>query len=96
MTCLLSFATTKVYKENLIDLSPKLYKPVIGRFVMGYFSDIFLFVAYVYTSYSKCQCLFFTNTLMIPFFAKCILKEKIKKVDIVAIVLSFGGMILII
>ena len=63
---------------------------------MGYFSDIFLFVAYVYTSYSKCQCIFFTNTLMIPFFAKCILNENIKKVDIVAILLSFIGMILII
>ena len=33
---------------------------------------------------------------MIPFFAKCMLNESIKKVDIVAILLSFIGMILII
>ena len=33
---------------------------------------------------------------MIPFFARCILKEKIKKVDLVAIIISFVGMILII
>ena len=63
---------------------------------MGFFSDILLFVGFTYTNYSKGICLFFTNTLMIPLFASCILKEKIKKVDIVAILLSFVGMFLII
>ena len=96
VTCVLSYATTKVYKEDLTKLEPSTYKAVIGRFITGYFSDIFLFVAYLYTSFSKCQCIFFTNTLMIPLFAKCMLNEKIKKVDVVAILISFVGMILIV
>ena len=33
---------------------------------------------------------------MIPLFAKCMLNEKIKKVDVVAILISFVGMILIV
>lgn len=96
VTFVLSYFTTRVYKEDLTQLEPCSYKAVIGRFLMGYFSDILLFVGFTYTNYSKGICIFFTNTLMIPFFARCMLKEKIKKVDIVAILLSFVGMVLII
>jgi drug/metabolite transporter (DMT)-like permease len=96
VTVILSYLSTKAYKEDILELEQSTYKGVVGRFIMGYFSDILLFVAFTYTNYSKGICIFFTNTLMIPFFASCILKEKVKKVDIVAILLSFIGMILII
>lgn len=69
---------------------------VISRGVMGFFSDVLTFLAYNWTSYSKTQAIFFTNTLMIPFFALCMLKEPLRKQDIIAIVISFAGMILII
>ena len=96
VTVVFSVASTKYYKEDLLDLEPSVYKGVIGRFTMGFFSDILLFIAFTYTNYSKGICIFFTNTLMIPFFARCFLKEPIKKVDIVAILISFVGMVLII
>lgn len=96
VTVVFSVGSTKYYGEDLLDLEPSAYKGVIGRFIMGFFSDILLFVAFTYTNYSKGICIFFTNTLMIPFFARCFLKERIKKVDIVAILISFVGMILII
>ena len=53
-------------------------------------------MAFAYTNYSKAICIFFINTLLIPFFARCILKEKILKWDIFGIVVGFAGMILII
>ena len=59
-------------------------------------SDIFLYMAFAYTNYSKAICIFFTNTLMLPFFARCILKEKILKWDVIGISVGFVGMILII
>jgi len=96
VTVFLSFMSTKFYKQDLLDLDNSLYGSIVARFTMGFFSDILLFIAFTFTTYSKGICLFFTNTLMIPFFAACFLGEKIKKVDIVAILLSFVGMLLII
>ena len=59
-------------------------------------SDIFLYMALEYTSYSKAIAVFFTNTLMIPIIASIYLKEKMLKWDIVGIILGFSGMIMII
>lgn len=66
------------------------------RVLGGFLSDVLLFAAFNYTNYSKALCLFFLNTLMIPFFARCIVKEKILKWDICGIGIGFIGMILII
>jgi len=92
----MSFISTKVYRQDLLDLDNNLYGSVVARFIMGFFSDILLFIAFTFTTYSKGICIFFCNTLMIPFFAGCFLGEKVKKVDIVAICLSFVGMVMII
>ena len=73
-----------------------MYQSIFMRILAGFFSDIFLYLAFNYTNYSKGVCIFFTNTLMIPFFGRCILKEKILKVDILAILAGFVGMVLII
>jgi len=66
------------------------------RIICGVLSDVLLYMAFEYTDYSKAFCLFFTNTLMIPFLAKCMLKEPLKVVDIFALVVGFTGMILMI
>ena len=66
------------------------------RIIGGFLSDVLLYAAFRYTNYSRSICIFFTNTLMIPFFACCILKEKVGKWDILALLLGFGGMILIV
>ena len=66
------------------------------RIFAGFLSDVVLYSAFQYTSYSKAICIFFTNTLMIPFFGRCILKEKIKKTDCCAILIGFAAMIMII
>ena len=77
-------------------MSSEIIPALALRGLMGFFSDIFTFLAYNYTSLGKTQAIFFTNTLMLPFFALCLLKESLRKQDIIAIVISFIGMLLII
>ena len=55
-----------------------------------------MFVSYEYISYSKGLCLFMTNTLIAPFLASHMLKERIKRWDIIGILLGFCGMIFLI
>lgn len=77
-----------VPKEAQIDL--------MFRCIFGVLSDVLLFVAFEYTSFSKAFALFFTNTLMAPFLGKAILGEPIKKWDIIGILCGFSGMLMII
>jgi drug/metabolite transporter (DMT)-like permease len=80
----------------MLDIPPEMYKPLFYRCLGGFFSEILLYMAFAQTQYSKAICIFFTNTLMIPFFAKCILGEKVIKWDLIAITIGFIGMILIV
>ena len=81
---------------DLLAIPSGLLIPLGLRTITGFLSDILLFVAYNYTTFSKAQCIFFLNTIMIPICAYCIVREKIRKQDIIAIVISFAGMLLII
>ena len=96
MVCLCFYTLAKSSGNDVLNVPVFMYKSIFFRILAGFFSDIFLFLAFNYTSYSKGIVIYFTNTLMIPFFGRCILKEKILKVDILAIALGFIGMILII
>lgn len=58
--------------------------------------DLFMFVSYEYTSYSKGFCLFMTGSLFVPFLASKLLDEQIKKWDIIGILLGFVGMVLLV
>lgn len=77
-----------VPKEAQIDL--------LLRCIFGVLSDVLLFVAFEYTSFSKAFCLFFTNTLMAPFLGKAILGEPIRKWDIIGILCGFSGMLMLV
>ena len=83
-------------KVDILKIPPAQYKVLLLRCIGGFLSDIFLYMAFAYTNYSKAICIFFTNTLMLPFFARCILKEKILKWDVLGICIGFAGMILIV
>ena len=81
---------------DLLDIEPTVYWPLAGRVFFGFCSDIFVFLAYNYMSFAKTTCTFFTNTLMIPFFACCFLRDPVKTKDMIAIVAGFIGMVLVI
>jgi len=57
---------------------------------------VFLFIALLFTDYSKAMAVFMTNTLWIPVIAHFYLHEKMYKWDIIGIILAFVGMLLII
>ena len=66
------------------------------RCVTGVLSDVLLFAAFEFTSFSKAFCIFQTNTLMAPFFSYLILGEKVKKWDIIGILIGFIGMLMLV
>jgi drug/metabolite transporter (DMT)-like permease len=67
-----------------------------GRVTTGFVADCSLFLAFSFTNMSKAYCIFFTNNLMLPFFARCFIGEKFKLWDVIGIVFGFGGMILLV
>ena len=95
MVVLLSLSA-KFYKKDIFAIAKRAQFDLFCRALWGFFSDVLLFVAFQYTAYSKAFCLFFTCPLMCPFLARCIIGEAIKLWDIVAIVLSFIGMLMLV
>ena len=83
-------------KVDILNIPKEAQKDLLLRCIFGVLSDVSLFIAFEFTSFSKAFCLFFTNTLMAPFLGKAILGEPIKKWDIVAIVCGFAGMLMLV
>jgi drug/metabolite transporter (DMT)-like permease len=52
-----------------------------------------MFLSYEFTSYAKGFCLFATNTFFAPFLAFWMLNERVRKWDIIGIVLGFIGLL---
>jgi len=90
------FANVKKFKQDHLKLTAEEFLWICGRVMSGFFADALLFVSITMISYSKGFCLFFTNTLMAPFIARCFLGEKIKKWDLIGICIGFCGMLMIV
>ena len=88
--------TIKYNNKDALDIQPELRWWVFYRVFFGCVQDICLYIAFMFTNYSKAYCIFFGNTLLIPFFARWFIKEPISKYDIVAILFGFAGMLMII
>lgn len=87
--------SAKLYKQDPLEIPPRLYSSLFKRIFFGFLSDVLLYIAFIHINYSKALCIYFTNTLMIPIFGWCMLKEKIYKWDALGIIFGFVGMILI-
>lgn len=90
------YSLSKYYKLDLFAIAPADQKFLLFRCISGSLSDVLMFVAFSYTSYSKAFCFFFTNTLFSPFLARWIIKEQIKVWDIIGILFGFSGMLLLV
>lgn len=86
----------RLHGQDLRTIPNNVYATVVKRVFFGVVTDVLVNMSFEYTSYSKGMCILFLNTIMIPFFASCILGDKVRKLDIVAIIISFIGMFLII
>ena len=90
------YAFSKYYHQDIFNIAKGAQFDLAAKAVWGFLSDILLFIAFKYTAYSKAFCLFFTCPLMCPFLARCIIGEQVKRWDIVAICLSFVGMLMLV
>ena len=95
MLGLLTFSV-KYSKQDIFSIAKSAQFDLVCRAAAGFLSDVLLFVAFHYTSYSKAFCLFFTCPLMCPFLARFLLGEKIKLWDIIAVVLGFIGTLMLV
>jgi drug/metabolite transporter (DMT)-like permease len=69
--------------------------PLIGRCTFGFLSDLTMFMAFVYTAYSKAFCVHMMAPFFSPFIALYTINESIKVADIAGVVLCFAGMLMI-
>lgn len=91
MVC--QYICVRVTQTDFMDVPKDCVSTLMQRSVIGYLADIPLFVAQMFTSYSKSFVVLFTNTLMIPFFAHYMIGEKIFCVDVTSTVVGFIGLL---
>jgi drug/metabolite transporter (DMT)-like permease len=82
-------------KTDIYDVPKDMQWPMFTRCLNGFLCDVFMYIAFGFTDYSKAWCMFMTNTLFSPFMARYILGEQIKLADIVGILIGFIGMVLL-
>ena len=80
-------------ETDFMDVPKDCVTTLVQRSVIGYLADIPLFVAQMFTSYSKSFVVLFTNTLMIPFFARTMINEKIFCIDVTSTIVGFIGLL---
>ena len=90
------FFYAKSQRIDIFSVPKGAQKDLLLRCIFGVFSDVFLFAAFEFTSFSKAFCIYFTSTLMAPFLSRAILGEHIKKWDIFGIICGFAGMLLLV
>jgi drug/metabolite transporter (DMT)-like permease len=94
---LISYLTMKrsVPKDfDFLQIPRKMFWPLLGRCMCGFLSDVTLYLAFTYTSYSKAFCVHKMESLFSPFIAFYTLGETVKSADLIGVVLGFGGMLL--
>jgi drug/metabolite transporter (DMT)-like permease len=87
------FLLAKLQKQDVLLIPGSSQSDLFWRCFYGVLCDVLMFVSYEYISYSKGFCLFMTNTLIAPFLASWMLKEPVKKWDMIGIMLGFLGML---
>jgi drug/metabolite transporter (DMT)-like permease len=81
---------------NIFAVKDEIKRDLCLRTIFGFSTDLLLFVSFTYTTFSRANCIFFAHPMMLPFFAHWIVGEKIKKWDLIGIVLGFIGVLILI
>ncbi|CAI2373296.1 unnamed protein product [Moneuplotes crassus] len=82
-------------EADIISIPKECRSVLLCRALFGSISLCCLFASMKYTSISKSNILFFTGPLYVPFLSYFFLKEGISKIDILALVMGFSGILLI-
>lgn len=81
-------------ETDILNIPKDKLLPLLGRSITGFLTDVILFLAFTYTSYSKAFAINKTESLFSPFIAYYTIGEAVRAVDILGIIISFGGMLL--
>ena len=81
--------------KDFLDLQKEDMWPLFLRCTYGFLTDVALYLAFSYTSYSKAFCVGKCETLYSPYIAKYLLGEPIRIADIVGILCGFCGMLML-
>lgn len=79
---------------DFLDIPRNMFWPLLARCICGFLSDVTLYLAFTYTSYSKAFCVHKLESLFSPFIAFYTLGETVKRADIAGVVLGIAGMLL--
>ncbi len=66
------------------------------RMIYGSLNDLFWYTAIEFTNFSKVNAVNYSSGLLMPFFAKYMLGDKIVKAHLVAIAFAFTGMLMMV
>lgn len=77
-----------------MEIPRNMFWPLVGRCTCGFLSDVTLYLAFTYTSYSKAFCIHKMESLFSPFIAYYALGESVKTADLMGIWLGFTGVVL--
>ena len=81
--------------KDFMDIQKEDLWPLLLRCTYGFLTDVALYIAFTYTSYSKAFCVGKCETLYSPFIAMYLLGESVKIADIVGILFGFVGMLML-
>ena len=81
-------------ETDFLDIPRNMFWPLVGRCTCGFLSDVTLYLAFTYTSYSKAFCIHKMESLFSPFIAYYSLGEAVRAADMIGIVLGFTGVVL--
>jgi drug/metabolite transporter (DMT)-like permease len=90
------YILAKRSEVNILAIKSEIKVDLFLRTLFGFAADLLLFVAFTYTTYSRANCIFFAHPMMLPFFAKALVGEKIKTWDLIGIVLGLSGTLLLV
>ena len=82
-------------KVDLLQVKPGYEKLLFFRSFFGFMVNMCLASSFLYTTYSKAMCICLCSSLFIPFLSCILLKEMPLKLDVIAILTGFVGMVLI-
>lgn len=80
---------------DFLNVPREMFWVLLGRCITGFLTDVTMFMAFMYTAYSKAFCIHKMAPFLSPFAAKYALNEPIKQADITGIILGFVGMLLV-
>lgn len=91
----LNYIYVRYFEVEIFSIPHEVRIYLFSRCFSQFMADACLYASFQYISYSKGLCLFFLNTIMVPFVAKAFLDYTLIKIDYIAAIFAFLALALI-